>query len=179
MAVPSSGAISLNDFHVEAGGTSGTQAGMNDADIRALIGKGSGVQMGFNEWYGASATVTYSAAIVTAQFVYFKTNYFGYIGSPSPTILFNPNGTLNGTSAYWTVGGLTIRGIHTNFSGGSGQLQLYTNITAASQFTSFTFPTFSGSVTVPSSSFSYSTNMATASGISGSNIVNGTVSLVV
>lgn len=53
MALPSSGQISLNQMHVEAGGSSGTQAGINDADIRALIGKGSGVQMAFNEWYGA------------------------------------------------------------------------------------------------------------------------------
>ena len=179
MAVPSSGAISLNDFHVEAGGSSGTQAGINDSDIRALIGKGSGVQMGFNEWYGASATVTYSAAIVTAQFIYFKSSYFGYIGSPSPTILYNPNGSLNGTSAWWTVGGLTIKGIHTNFSGGTGNVQLYTTITSSSQFTSFSYPSGIGTITIPSSSFAYSTNLITASGISGSNIVNGTVSLVV
>ena len=58
MALQSSGAISLNDMHVEAGGTSGTQCTINDADIRGLISKGSGVQMSFNEWYGASNTVT-------------------------------------------------------------------------------------------------------------------------
>ena len=58
MAIPGSGAISLNDFHVEAGGSSGTQCSINDSDIRGLIGKSSGAQMSFNEWYGASATVT-------------------------------------------------------------------------------------------------------------------------
>lgn len=66
MPVPSSGVISLNDFHVEAGGTSGTQCSINDSDIRGLIGKGSGVQMSFNEWYGASGTDN-SAVISTAQ----------------------------------------------------------------------------------------------------------------
>lgn len=45
MPLQTSGAISLNDIHVEAGGTSGTQASINDADIRALIGKSSGAQM--------------------------------------------------------------------------------------------------------------------------------------
>ena len=55
MPVPSSGAISLNQFHVEAGGSSGTQCSINDADIRALIGKASGATMSFSEWYGASA----------------------------------------------------------------------------------------------------------------------------
>lgn len=54
MALQSSGAISLNDIHVEAGGSSGTQASINDSDIRGLIGKGSGVQMSFSEWYGAA-----------------------------------------------------------------------------------------------------------------------------
>ena len=55
MPVPSSGAISLNNFHTEAGGTSGTQCTINDSDIRGLIGKSSGAQMAFNEWYGASS----------------------------------------------------------------------------------------------------------------------------
>lgn len=55
MALQSSGAISLNDIHVEAGGSSGTQASINDSDIRALIGKSSGAQMSFSEWYGASS----------------------------------------------------------------------------------------------------------------------------
>lgn len=57
MALQTSGAISLNDIHVEAGGSSGTQASINDADIRGLIGKSSGAQMSFNEWYGASAGI--------------------------------------------------------------------------------------------------------------------------
>lgn len=58
MALQSSGAISLNEIHIEAGGSSGTQAGMNDADIRALIGKNASTTMSFSEWYGASANVT-------------------------------------------------------------------------------------------------------------------------
>jgi hypothetical protein len=57
MTLQTSGQISLNDIHREAGGSgqSGRTAGMNDADIRALIGKGSGATSGFNEFYGASA----------------------------------------------------------------------------------------------------------------------------
>ena len=53
MPLPTSGAISLNQIHVEAGGISGTQASINDSDIRGLISKSSGVTMSFNEWYGA------------------------------------------------------------------------------------------------------------------------------
>lgn len=63
MPLQTSGAISLNDIHVEAGGTTGTQASLNDADIRALISKADGAQMSFNEWYGASSgsSTLYSA----------------------------------------------------------------------------------------------------------------------
>ena len=63
MALPNSGALSLNQIHVEAGGSSGTQASINDSDIRGLIGKSSGAQMSFNEWYGATNTVTVSQTI--------------------------------------------------------------------------------------------------------------------
>ena len=58
MPLQTSGAISLNQIHVEAGGTSGTTASINDSDIRNLIGKASGATMSFNEWYGASAVAT-------------------------------------------------------------------------------------------------------------------------
>jgi len=37
MALQSSGAISLNDIHIEAGGSSGSNCSINDADIRALV----------------------------------------------------------------------------------------------------------------------------------------------
>ena len=56
MPLPSSGAISLNQIHVEAGASSGTQAALNDADIRDMIGKSSGAQNAFNEYYGVSAS---------------------------------------------------------------------------------------------------------------------------
>ena len=41
MATPASGAISLNQIHVEAGGASGTACTINDADIRLLAGVGN------------------------------------------------------------------------------------------------------------------------------------------
>ncbi len=57
MALQSSGAISLNQIHIEAGGSSGTTCSINDSDIRSLIDKSSGAQMSFSEWYGASASI--------------------------------------------------------------------------------------------------------------------------
>ena len=63
MALPTSGTITLDEIHVEAGGTTNTTATINDTDIRALIGKAASVTMSFDEWYGASASVTINLTI--------------------------------------------------------------------------------------------------------------------
>ena len=49
MALQTSGAISLNDIHVEVGGTSGTLCSVNDADIRDLISRNANTQQNFQE----------------------------------------------------------------------------------------------------------------------------------
>ena len=54
MALQASGQISLDDLHVEAGGTTGTECSLNDADIRDIISKGDGAQNGLSEYYGQS-----------------------------------------------------------------------------------------------------------------------------
>lgn len=64
MALQTSGTISLNDIHQEAGGTSGTTAAINDTDIRALIGKTGSTTMSFNEWYGA-ALINFNAGTIS------------------------------------------------------------------------------------------------------------------
>ena len=82
MALPSSGAISLNQMHTEVGGTSGTTVGLNDSDVRGLISKASGAQMSFNEWYGASAVSNWSATVTVGLSNVFKIwNYGYYVGS--------------------------------------------------------------------------------------------------
>lgn len=57
MALQTSGQISLNDIHVEVGGTTGTEVSLNDSDVRGLLGKASGAQNAINEYYGASSNV--------------------------------------------------------------------------------------------------------------------------
>jgi len=52
MAVTSSGQVSIYDIMTELG-VSG-QTSLNDADVRALIGKTAGAQNALNEYYGAS-----------------------------------------------------------------------------------------------------------------------------
>ena len=56
MTLQSSGAISLNDIHVEAGGSSGTSVGINDSDVRGLTGASSGASSSFSSFYGTSST---------------------------------------------------------------------------------------------------------------------------
>lgn len=57
MALQTSGPISLNQIHIEAGGTSGTIVSLNDSDIRSLGGVASGA-IDFADFYGASAGYT-------------------------------------------------------------------------------------------------------------------------
>jgi len=93
MALQTSGAISLNDIHVEAGGTTGTQASINDTDIRALIAKASNSTMSFTEWYGASASTVMTVTQGTLSGQFFATRGFEDAtptGSVSPT---NVNGS--------------------------------------------------------------------------------------
>ena len=78
MPLQSSGAISLDDIHVEAGGSTGSQATINDADIRALISKSAGAQMAFNEWYGASA-YTQTSHTGLASYVAPSTDQYGNV----------------------------------------------------------------------------------------------------
>ena len=55
MGLQTSGAISLNDLHIEVGGTSGTTCSLNDADIRALIDVGSGSGQSLQQYYGQAS----------------------------------------------------------------------------------------------------------------------------
>ena len=99
MPLQTSGAISLNQIHIEAGGSSGTTASLNDADIRGLIGKASGATMSFSEWYGAS-NVQYSRAAPT---------YYWLVGSQGNNIYWNGSyiGAPSSSATTFTAGGFT------------------------------------------------------------------------
>lgn len=72
MALQTSGQISLNDIHIEAGGTTGTTVSLNDSDLRGLtaasgytINPTSGTSIDFGDFYGASSIVILDTQTVT------------------------------------------------------------------------------------------------------------------
>jgi len=100
MALQTSGAISLNQIHIEAGGSSGTACTINDSDIRGLIGKASGVAMSFNEWFGASAYLdTQTVTVGFAQASLYTTGGYGVFhtgfNDNTPNIGTISDGTFN------------------------------------------------------------------------------------
>ncbi len=125
MALPTSGALSLDAIHVEAGGTTNTTASFNDSDIRGLtaaagktINSTLGTQIDFNNFYGASSapsapTVTVGQGVFTLLSIQYR--YRGYMSfTPSGQILnvyFPLTGqALSPTTASGFLGGNTILG---------------------------------------------------------------------
>tara|TARA_B100000214_G_scaffold316450_1_gene249981 strand:- start:395 stop:1096 length:702 start_codon:yes stop_codon:yes gene_type:complete len=79
MTLPSSGAISLNQMHVEAGGSSGSQVSMGDTDIRDMVLAASFAQNSFSTYYGAKRA-----------FVLSNTVGFGNITNPANAYTGDP-----------------------------------------------------------------------------------------
>lgn len=104
MALQNSGAISLNQIHVEAGGSSGTSVSINDADVRGLIGKSSGATMSFSEWYGASSSQANFAfnQTLTGNPPKLVLNYIVSNGTPYSEIIIRDSGNIQ--HAYRRVG---------------------------------------------------------------------------
>jgi len=154
MALQSSGAISLNDIHVEAGGTTGTLASINDSDIRDLISKTAGTSMAFNEWYGASAgtVVTVTQGIKNLQFA----TYYGYEDG-------TPTGSVSPTNAEGNSGNLmTINAVYRTDSGAGTFFTIdvsYSSAVDADEFTSFSF-TANGTLTTLLTSEASTTTIA-------------------
>ena len=68
MALPASGnSLSLNQLHVEAGGTSGTECSLNDSDIRDIIGVSSGGSQNINQYFGQSSESVSFDEVITAN----------------------------------------------------------------------------------------------------------------
>ena len=150
MALQSSGVISLNDLHVEAGGSSGTACTINDSDIRGLISKGSGVSMNFAEWYGASAvvappsgvhkitfTVNLHSYVIGGTTYYYWTTTYSIIGgtnaSSAPYTRYLTSMRIYGTNTGSSVTNVTRVEIYTNGSNiNNPQYTLFDEMNSAS-----------------------------------------------
>jgi len=88
MALQSSGQISLNEIHIEAGGSSGTEVTINDSDVRALISASSESEIEIADFYGAS-----SSWVVTL--VSGSTTYRGILQTIAPTTGWTSQSYLN------------------------------------------------------------------------------------
>jgi hypothetical protein len=102
MPLPSSGQITLDEMHVEAGGSTTTEGAVNDADIRSLIGAASGgPNLAFTDWYGASGSVTINITISSNTNNYNLWNSKGgtySAGNTTVNVTINSGVTIGSTS---------------------------------------------------------------------------------
>ena len=102
MATPSSGAISLNEMHVEVGGSSGSTVSINDSDIRALTGKSSGATASWSDYYGKAADWSISMTVGATNVADSGSEYVAasntrYKGYNDGSASFRPGGTSYGS----------------------------------------------------------------------------------
>tara|TARA_B100000214_G_C23948792_1_gene619340 strand:+ start:81 stop:698 length:618 start_codon:yes stop_codon:yes gene_type:complete len=133
MGTPASGAISLNEVHIEAGGSSGSQASFNDSDIRLISGSNQNTQFSMSDMYDRAAdfiqsgTVGTGSSTFTQSYISITTYYRGFTaGITSPA-------NLSPTSESSYLGGGTISGVYCSSSTvfGTGQKSFYISCNAA------------------------------------------------
>lgn len=182
MPLQSSGQISLNDLHVEAGGTSGTQCSMNDTDIRGLISATTNSQMTFSSFYGASSgPSTWTSTMTVGSQTVVKSLQAGFnsglgMGSLSDDTIDFLTGTPEVTTIVWTDSGIVIFEIRgtfsatafTSFSTQESGGTLYTFTTASrSAFSTGTFSDNSSTY----SRWNWSGNSTNVFGLSGTRTI--------
>lgn len=164
MPLPASGSISLNQIHVEAGGTSGTQCSLNDSDIRGLtpsagrsINSTLGTAVDFGDFHGASSVSSFTMGMVvgssvvttTSQYVPssttarrgFDSNVISGYGSVSGGAATSSGlGTkaINGFLFGAEIHGCDVRGISNGTFTPRLQLRVIGNITSNGGFTTMT-----------------------------------------
>ena len=151
MTLQTSGAISLNQIHIEAGGSSGTQVSLNDTDVRYLTNVGDESTSAFNSFYGKSRHRVTAGSGSSGG-----VSYTGYKTS-SPTIGSVDDNNLTWTSASWT-------GLYYTLSGSNAYtISLLLGGSGSGSNSGFTTMRIAGSTYARSSaSFSGSSNIFSA-----------------
>lgn len=170
MPLQSSGQISLDDLHVEAGGTSGTQCSMNDSDIRGLLNAAANSQMTFSSFYGASAGI---GQVASGNATYASIQYVGVINE-----LMNVRSTFSNRSGYATGTPFTLNNRTTEFlrftyfpSNQSGQAWTLELVDSPASSIPSGHPANSGWTTITLSGNGYTYNFNRASAYSYVNSV--------
>ena len=89
MTLPNFGVLlSLNQIHIEAGGTSGTTVSLNESDIRGLISKTANTSNSISEYYGASSVPPYTSPIVSGDGFFWWYSMSVFNGQPNPQFTF-------------------------------------------------------------------------------------------
>ena len=89
MATPASGAITLNDIHVEAGGTgvTNTTCSLSDSDLRQIANKAFQAQASFSDYYNRAQDWTYAQSVghgtvvIPGQYISTTVLFRGYMTS--------------------------------------------------------------------------------------------------
>ena len=164
MTLQASGSISLNQIHIEAGGSSGTQVSLNDTDVRYLTNAGSGASSAFSSFYGKSRH-----RVTCGSGVYNSVTYTGYKTS-SPAM-----GSVDDSDLTWTTGSWS--GLYYSLGGSSAYtISLLLNGSGSGSNSGFTTMRISGGTYARSSaSFNGSSNIFSAwRWSSGSNPLTNT-----
>ena len=163
MALQNSGQISLNDLHVEAGGTTGTQCSMNDSDIRGLLNASANSQMTFSGFYGASSSIL-STTMTIGQFdnsAAYGGIFSGYNDHTKSALFTNSWGSIANRSVNSIQSGAIISNLNHNTVSSAIQLSLSDNTAISnSGWTSITI----GSTTLNRNAASFAQGTSTISG---------------
>ena len=168
MTLPSFGVpLSLNQIHVEVGGTSGTTVSLNETDIRGLISKGLNASNSISDYYGASydtvAPVLTSVSIASNN----SNTGLGNVGNTvtltftaneaisTPTVTFLSGGnSINNSVSISNISGNTWTAsfvVHASDTKGSVTFSISFSDTAGNAGTAVTGTTNSTSVSIPTS----------------------------
>ena len=140
MTLPSFGVpLSLNQIHVEVGGTSGTTVSLNETDVRGLISKGLNASNSISDYYGASAAP--SSPIIAGDGYFLLMHYAPPYTQGLPMAIWVGHAVLK-------LGGNVVKGNFGSFSSwNSGQ---HPNPgTAATFFSNLTYTHTDGNAYVP------------------------------
>lgn len=114
MATPSSGTITLNEVHVEAGGSSGSQCSFNDSDIRLICGSNQNTQFSMSDMYERAADFSFSGTTgansqtTTSGYISITSYQRGFTASSTSIDSGGTRGSMSPTSESSYFGGSTI-----------------------------------------------------------------------